>query len=671
MSDSTPAMEARERSRAPNAGRTKAAASGSRALDRAIARGRAALLALQKDDGHWCFELEADCTIPAEYILMMHFMDEIDVDLEKRIARFLRAKQVLDGHGGWPLYHGGALDVSCTVKCYYALKLVGDNADAPHMRRARDAVLALGGAARSNVFTKIMLAQFRQIPWHGIPFMPAEIMLLPKWFPFHLDKVSYWSRTVMVPLFILMSRRTEAKNPRGIGIRELFTVDPSEERGYLPARGTLSRIFLAADKMGRAVEPFVARVLRERSIRRAEQWLLPRLNGEDGLGGIFPAMVNAYEALAELGYPPDHPARVTCRKALQKLLVQRPDGSVYCQPCVSPIWDTGWAALALLRSGPRGNTDAVAQKAVDRALEWLAPLQETELKGDWAIHAPKVPPGGWAFQYRNAYYPDLDDTAMVAAVFHVAAADRYPDRVQRAADWLVGMQSSNGAFGAFDVDNDYLYLNKIPFADHGALCDPPTEDVSGRALIIFGLLGRPGDREAVRRCIEYLKASQQPDGSWWGRWGTNYIYGTWSVLSGLAYTDEDMQQPWIRRAVDWLCSKQNADGGWGEGNDSYADPRLAGELDGNSTGYATAWAVLGLMAAGCVRSPAVERGIAWLVAHQDGDGIWQDETFTAPGFPRVFYLKYHGYSVYFPLWALVRYRRLTARSTASGGRGRG
>lgn len=632
-------------------------------LDAAISRARDALLALQADDGHWCFELEADCTIPAEYILMMHFMDEIDTVLEQRIARFLRAQQVLDGadgaHGGWPLYRRGDIDLSCTIKCYYALKIAGDDVDAPHMRRAREAILALGGAAKANVFTRIMLAQFGQIPWRGVPFIPVEIMLLPKWFPFHLDKVSYWSRTVMVPLFILCTLRVQAKNPRGVDIAELFVTPPDQERHYFATAGLLNRVFLAADKFGRAIEPFIPKRMRARAIKKAEAWFVPRLNGEDGLGAIFPAMVNAYEAMAVLGYAKDHPLRATCLKAIQKLLVERADGSVYCQPCVSPVWDTGWAALALLHSGAEGETDAVARRAVDQALDWLAARQETTLRGDWSIRAPDLEPGGWAFQYANAYYPDLDDTAMIAALLHVAAPDgRYRQAIERATDWLVGLQSSNGAFGAFDIDNDFLYLNKIPFADHGALCDPPTEDVSGRVLLPLGLLKRPQDRAAIARCVDYLKRSQQADGSWWGRWGTNYIYGTWSVLAGLAFAGEDPQQPYIRRAVAWLKSVQHADGGWGESNDSYLLPKPEGTLGGDSTGYSTAWALLGLMAAGEVNSDAVRRGVDWLVARQGDDAFWSHETFTAPGFPRVFYLKYHGYTAYFPLWALARYRAL-------------
>ena len=629
------------------------------AVNQAIERAREALLALQADDGHWRFELEADCTIPAEYILMMHFMDEIDEALEARIAQFLRQQQVLVGHGGWPLYARGALDLSCTIKCYYALKIAGDDIDAPHMKRAREAILAQGGAAKANVFTRIALAQFGQIPWRGVPFVPVEIVLLPKWFPFHLDKVSYWSRTVMVPLMILCSLRVQAKNPRGVHVHELFVTPPDQERHYFETKGAINRIFLAIDKIGRTVEPLIPRRLRQRAIKQAEAWFVPRLNGEDGLGAIFPAMVNAYEAMAELGYSKDHPLRATCLKSIQKLLVERADGSVYCQACVSPVWDTGWAALSLLHTGPQGETDERARAAIDQAMEWLVSKQETEVQGDWSIRAPNLKPGGWAFQYANAYYPDLDDTAMVAALLHVATNDgRYQSVIERATDWLVGLQSSSGAFGAFDIDNDFLYLNRIPFADHGALCDPPTEDVSGRVLLPMGLLNRPQDRSAIRRCVVYLRQNQQPDGSWWGRWGTNFIYGTWSVLAGLAFAGEDPQQPYIRKAVAWLQSRQNADGGWGETNDSYLDPALAGTMDGESTGYSTAWALLGLMAVGETESATVRRGIDWLVAHQGGDHFWSHDTFTAPGFPRVFYLKYHGYTAYFPLWALARYRSL-------------
>ena len=321
------------------------------------------------------------------------------------------------------------------------------------------------------------------------------------------------------------------------------------------------------------------------------------------------------------------------------------------------MWDTGWAAMALLRAAK----DERTQAAVTRALEWLAPLQELELKGDWAIQAPDLPPGGWAFQYANPYFPDLDDTAMVAGLMHVTEPGKYRARIERAADWLVGMQSDDGGFAAFDRNNTHYHINQIPFADHGAMLDPPTEDVTGRVLACLGVLKRDRDRETIRRAVDFLKKAQRPDGSYWGRWGTNYIYGTWSVLAGLALIGEDLSQPWIRKSIDWLKSKQHADGGWGETNDSYGDPALRGTNNGVSTAHTTAWALLGLFAVGEHRSEAARRGVQWLLDDQTKDGLWFHPSYNAPGFPRVFYLKYHGYTAYFPLWALTRYRQLTAR----------
>ena len=332
-------------------------------LDRAIAAAREALIAQQNAKGYWLYELEADCTIPAEYIMMMHFLDEIDAPLQAKIANHLRAKQA--EHGGWPLYHNGELDLSCTVKAYYALKLAGDDVQAPHMTRARTAILERGGAARANVFTRIALALFGELPWRGVPYIPVEIMLLPKWFPFHIDKVSYWSRTVMVPLFILCTLKPKAKNPRNLGIRELFTTPPEKERHYFKRAGMLAKAFLLFDHVGRMIDPLVPKAMRELATRRAESWFIARLNGEDGLGAIFPAMVNALEAMVILGYPADDPRRVTAKRAIQKLLVVGPS-SAYCQPCVSPIWDTALAALAMQEAG-----DEAARAASTRALDWL------------------------------------------------------------------------------------------------------------------------------------------------------------------------------------------------------------------------------------------------------------------------------------------------------------
>jgi squalene-hopene/tetraprenyl-beta-curcumene cyclase len=629
--------------------------SDSSPLDRAIAEARDALIARQHEQGYWLYELEADCTIPAEYIMMMHFLDEIDAALEAKIANHLRARQA--EHGGWPLYHGGDIDLSCTVKAYYALKLAGDDILAPHMQRARTAILQLGGAARANVFTRIALALFGQLPWRGVPYIPVEIMLLPRWFPFHLDKVSYWSRTVMVPLFILCTRKPRAKNPRTVDIRELFTTPPEQERHYFRRSGLLTKAFLVLDRVGRMIDPLIPARMRERATRQAEQWILQRLNGEDGLGAIFPAMVNAVESLVILGYSHDDLRLVTAKRALKKLLIVGPS-SAYCQPCVSPVWDSALACLAMQETG-----DEASRNASTRALDWLKTKQLLDEPGDWRIYRPELAGGGWAFQFGNDFYPDLDDTAVVAWAMHQARdADRYAESVRRALDWLVGMQSRDGGFASFDADNTCYYLNKIPFADHGALLDPPTSDVTARVVTVLARVGRPQDKRAMDRAIAYLRDQQEPDGSWFGRWGTNYIYGTWSVLMALAQAHIAPSDPAIQRAVAWLKQRQNADGGWGESNDGYARPTSAKSF--GSTPYQTAWALLGLLSAGEAASECVRRGAESLMRSRQQDGLWSDPFFTAPGFPRVFYLRYHGYSEYFPLWALAAFRSLTRRGIA-------
>jgi squalene-hopene/tetraprenyl-beta-curcumene cyclase len=625
-----------------------------RAVEQAATAARDYLLSVQKDDGHWCFELEADCTIPAEYIMMMHYMDEVDPELERKLAAYIRQRQ--GEHGGWPLYYGGAANLSCSVKAYYALKLVGDPEDAGHMRRARELILAQGGAARANVFTRIALALFGQIPWRGVPFIPVEIMLLPRWFPFHLTKVSYWTRTVLVPLLILCTLKPQARNPKGVRIRELFVTPPEQEKHYFPVRSRTNLLFNWGDAIARRLEPLIPRRMRQRALREAESWFMARLNGTDGLGAIFPAMVNAYEAMDCLGYPPDHPDRLQAREALDRLLVIGADCG-YCQPCVSPVWDTALASLALQEAG-----DTESQKASRRGLDWLQPLQLRDEPGDWQDGAPShVRGGGWPFQYRNDYYPDVDDTAVVAWAMDQDGADHYREAVDAAAEWVVGMQSSDGGFAAFDVDNTHYVLNEIPFADHGALLDPPTADVSARSITLLGRLARKDERyrAPLQRALAYLRDQQEPDGAWFGRWGTNYIYGTWSALVALEAASVDSGDPGVRRGAQWLRSVQQADGGWGESNDTYHDPELRGR-GVRSNAFQTAWAILGLLAAGEVSSAAVGRGIDFLLRTQRGDGAWEDDVFTAPGFPRVFYLKYHGYNKFFPLWALARYRNLLA-----------
>ncbi|MBC5822663.1 MAG: squalene--hopene cyclase [Candidatus Eremiobacteraeota bacterium] len=623
-------------------------------LDGAIDGAVRALLRAQRADGHWVFELEADATIPAEYIMLGHFLDEIDVALERKICAYLRRVQNSDG--GWPLFYRGDTNLSATVKAYYALKLAGESPHAPHMVRARDRVLERGGAAACNVFTRFALALFGQVPWRAVPAMPVEIMFAPRWFPFHLDKVSYWSRTVMVPLLVLAALRPQARNPRRVDVRELFVVAPEEEKHYNRAAAPTvrGREFLAVDTLLRRLEPLVPSRIRARAVAAAMRFILERLNGEDGLGAIFPAMANALMALAALGYERDHPARAAAKRAVERLVVAR-DDEAYCQPCVSPIWDTSLTVHALLET-----KDDVVTRAVADANDWLASRQVTDVVGDWARKRPGLRPGGWAFQYWNDHYPDVDDTAAVALALHRGDARRFRGELARAAEWVLGMQSNSGGWGAFDAENEHYALNEIPFADHGALLDPPTDDVSGRCVGMLLQMGFHKDHPAVAGGLAYLRRTQQADGSWFGRWGTNYIYGTWSVLNAfLAAGETTTNSLTVRRAASYLLRFQQRDGGWGEDGSTY-DPANRSCCK-ESTPSQTAWALLGLMAAGEAHHPAVARGVAFLLERRNAEGLWDEPWYTAVGFPRVFYLRYHGYCAFFPLFALARYRNLVPR----------
>ncbi len=624
-------------------------------LNRAIEKAQDQLLSLQNDNGYWVFELEADCTIPSEYILMMNYLGEIDEALQSKIANYLRSRQSQDG--SYPLFTGGFADISCSTKVYYALKLAGDSIEAEHMVRLRNYILSKGGAAKANVFTRIMLATFEQLPWRGVPYIPVEIMLFPSWFPFHLDKVAYWSRTVMVPLFILCTLKAKAKNPKKINILELFVTHPDEEQHYFPERTILNKVFLGLDFLGRATRPLIPKKSRDLAIVKAKDWIIERLNGEDGLGGICPAMMAAYQALLLLGMPKDHELIVTARKAIDKLLVIN-EHDAYCQPCLSPVWDTALAALALQEVDKGLDAiNPVTNQSLTRAYEWLKSKQLSDEPGDWRISKPNLEGGGWAFQFENPYYPDVDDTAVVGFAMAESKLPNLEESIHRATRWIVGMQSKNGGYGAFDVDNTHYYLDEIPFADHGALLDPPTTDVSARCAMLMAKVAQDHDEylPALERTIDYIRNEQEVDGSWFGRWGTNYIYGTWSALLGLEQTSLSKTDPMYVNAVKWLKSKQREDGGWGEDNASYHDKSLSGAYH-FSTAFQTAWAVLGLMAAGEVASPEVKAGINFILHNQQADGVWNDKCFTAPGFPKVFYLKYHGYDKFFPLWALARFR---------------
>ncbi|PZU06225.1 squalene--hopene cyclase [Sphingomonas sp.] len=633
------------------------------ALEQAVDRATAALAAQQREDGHWVFELEADATIPAEYVLLRHYLGEpVDAGLEARIGRYLRRIQSPE-HRGWGLFHGGAFDVSATVKAYYALKMIGDSVDAPHMADARAAILTAGGAAAANVFTRIQLALFGAGPWGAVPTMPPEIILLPRRFPIHLSKMSYWARTVVVPLLVLGALKPIARNPRGIRVDELYTgraVRPGTK--VADPKWLWTTFFNGLDRGLKLCDGLWPKRLRARAIAACEAFVLERLNGEDGLGAIYPAMANSVMMFDALGYAEDHPARKIARTSVEKLLVHRED-ETYCQPCVSPVWDTALAAHAMLEAG---GEDAEARAG--RALDWLTPLQVLDVEGDWIGERPGLRPGGWAFQYNNAHYPDLDDTAVVAmAMDRAHVADRMP--IDRAVEWTVGMQSRNGGWGAFDADNSHDYLNNLPFADHGALLDPPTVDVSARCVSLLAQLGEtPETSPRMARALAYLEKEQEADGSWFGRWGVNYVYGTWSALCALNAVGLPFDHPVVARGAGWLKRVQNPDGGWGEDCESYALD-YAGYTPAPSTASQTAWALLGLMAAGETQSESVERGIDWLIAHQDPDGLWGQEYYTGGGFPRVFYLRYHGYPKYFPLWAIARYRNLQRSNSTRVGYG--
>jgi squalene-hopene/tetraprenyl-beta-curcumene cyclase len=637
-------------------------------IDASIGAAASALLGLQHADGHFVFELEADATIPAEYVLMRHYLGEpANEALEGKIAAYLRRIQSSDG--GWPLFHEGASNISASVKGYFALKMIGDPVDATHMTRARRCILASGGAGASNVFTRNLLALYGAIPWRSVPAVPVEIMLLPRWFPFHIDKISYWARTVLVPLTVLNALKPKARNPRGILVDELFVTPPEQVRVWPKGahqKWPWAQLFGGIDRLLRIAEPFFPRVTRERAIRQAVQFVTARLNGEDGLGAIFPAMANSVLMFDALGYAPDHPDRRIARASLEKLLVIKED-EAYCQPCLSPVWDTALAAHTLLEVGA-----AAAERAARRGLAWLKPRQVLDTIGDWGARRPGVRPGGWAFQYANAHYPDVDDTAVIVMAMDRAsrrppasASSDVKDAIDRGREWVLGLQSRDGGWGAFDADNVYEYLNHIPFSDHGALLDPPTADVTARCVSMLAQLGdTPGKSEALDRALAYLRRVQEKDGSWYGRWGMNYIYGSWSVLCALNAARIDPASAEVRRAVEWLLSIQNPDGGWGEDGESY---RLDynGYRQAPSTASQSAWALLGLMAAGEVDRSAVSRGIDYLSHTQGKDGFWSEARFTATGFPRVFYLRYHGYPKLFPLWALARYRNLRSGNAKS------
>ena len=619
-------------------------------VGRAVAAAQAYLLSLQREDGHWCAVLEGDSILESEYLLTRLFLGRTAGERVEKAAAALRAKQ-LPG-GGWSIYPGGPPEVSASVKAYFVLKVLGDDPDSPHMRIARQTILDLGGIEGCNSFTRIYLAIFGQVSWADCPAVPPEIALLPRWFYFNLYAMSAWSRTIVVPLAILWAAKPARPVPAAADLGELATGRRPRPPSRDFRRGLWAAFFTGIDRAIKVAEALRLTPLRRRALARSEAWMRERLADSDGLGAIFPPIVNSIVALTCLGYPEDDPILAAQVSELERLVVDEGD-TLRLQPCFSSVWDTALAATALAASDlPAGHP------ALAAATRWLVD-REVRRAGDWTIQVPGVEPSGWVFEYANAFYPDCDDTAQVLTALAAAApadarlAARRDDAVRRGLAWLLAMQNRDGGWGAFDRGCDKEVLTLIPFADHNAMIDPSTADVTGRTLEALANLGLDGAHPAVRAAEAYLLAQQEPDGSWYGRWGVNYLYGTWLALSGLARHRPIGGQPWCRRAVGWIAGCQNLDGGWGESPRSYDEPEYKGR--GPSTAAQTAWALLALLATGVENGPALRRGVNYLLRTQREEGGWVDEPWTGTGFPKVFYLRYRLYATYFPLLALARY----------------
>jgi squalene-hopene/tetraprenyl-beta-curcumene cyclase len=615
---------------------------------------RRCLLGQQKGDGHWCGELQGDTILESEYVLLMAFLGR-EGEACRKAARYLLSQQTASG--GWANYPGGPDDLSVTVKAYLALKLTGHDPDATYMSRAREVVRGLGGAAGCNSFTKFYLALLGQFPYANCASVPVEMVLLPRWFYFNLYAMSSWTRTIVVPLSIFSACKPRRDLPPEKGIAELFLRAPQTPLWPAkPGRRLLSwhNFFLGVDWAYKRVEPWLGPV-RRLALKRAAAWMRERFADSDGLGAIFPPMIYTVVALRCLGVPDDAEEMRWALAQLEDLMIEEGD-TLRLQPCFSPVWDTALVLNALADAGLTGEHPAVA-----RAARWLLE-REVRRRGDWSEGNPGLEPGGWFFEYRNGFYPDVDDTAMVLmalAKTGVAGTAAGRPAAERALRWLLAMQNRDGGWAAFDRDINREVLTKVPFADHNAMLDPSCPDITARVLEALGNYGHGVDHPQVVRALAFLRRTQGKSGCWVGRWGVNYVYGTWQVLLGLQKIGFDMHDEMVRRAVAWLKQAQQPGGGWGETCRSYDDPSLAGR--GTPTASQTAWALLALLAAGEGQSDAVRAGVEYLLSTQGEDGNWREDVFTGTGFPKVFYLKYHLYRLYFPLMALARYAQALSR----------
>lgn len=622
----------------------------------AIRRSHEYFLRDQHADGYWVAPLAADATLEADYVFLLRFLEIDDKEKVRKAVRRIRNKQ-LPG-GGWNIYQGGPEEISATVKAYTALKLSGAAVDDPALAKAREAIARMGGIARINTFTRAYLHLIGQFPETGTPAIPPELILFPQWFYFNIYEISSWSRAILVPLSLIYALKPQTRIPDSLGIAELFPegVNNTEVRlPWAPEVFSWRNFFLVLDRFLKFWERTPLKPFRKLALRKAEQWMLARLENSAGLGAIYPAMMNSIIALKALGYSMDHFQMKRALAEFEKLIMDQGD-SLQFQPCESPVWDTVLTMLALLKSGMPPDHPSLLHSA-----SWLLSKQ-TVSPGDWSVKNPKTPPGGWYFEFFNEFYPDLDDTCialMVLKSIEYPEAARSKEAQERGLRWLLEMQSSNGGWASFDRDNDRMLFPKIPFADHNAMIDPPSADITGRILEMLSDFGYTRRFAFVDRAIRYLQQEQEADGSWFGRWGVNYIYGTWQVLKGLYAIGEDIRADYVQRGADWLRSHQNPDGGWGETCMSYDDPSTRGQ--GPSTPSQTAWAVMGLLSAGDLSSPSLLRGIRYLLARQNPEGDWDETEFTGTGFPRVFYLRYGHYRNYFPLFALGMFRHMVMR----------
>ncbi len=630
-------------------------------LFKTIKKSRQYLLSQQNPDGHWVGVLEANTTLTSEYIFLMHFMDMIDDEKIRKAANYILSKQSNDG--SWPIYFGGKGDISTTVEAYFALKLAGYNKNELFMKKARDFILKEGGVVKARVITKITLTFFGQMDPRLVPSLPVEMIFIPRLISFNIYEFSSWARICVVPLTVLMELKPKIKIKKEAGVEELF-VGSSDKTNFSFSTDekhlSWRNFFVRVDGVLKLVEKSPIKISKKIALKKAKRWILSHQDDSGDWGGIFPAMGYSIMALKMLGYSNNSSPIKKGFEAIERFALYSED-SIHMQSCVSPVWDTAWSMYALNESGISGD-----RMALKKAAKWLYSKQ-TKKEGDWKIKNPGASPGGWSFEYYNEFYPDADDTAAV-----IMALMNVPDMkgidksgsIRKGLQWVMHMQNTDGGWGAFDKDVDNPVYNEIIFNDLKSMLDPSTPDVTGRVVELLGALGYNSDFIPVMSALKYLKKEQLEDGAWFGRWGVNYIYGTWAVLSGLASIGEDVSKEYIQRGMKWLFSVQNDDGGWGESCDSYQTQNPVGI--GKSTPSQTAWALLGLMAFGVFDDERIKKGISFLIEKQLKNGSWKEEEFTGTGFPNAFYIRYHMYKDYFPLQALSKYRRLSYKNGLKG-----